>query len=403
MDDDKKDNAVPPPAGPRKRTPPTIELTASDVSESAPAADESVARSSAPDDAAPQAPQADAPRAPFSPPSMIVSAVSGAVAALLLIGGAWVAGWPGSQIPTSAVTPQQADSAPDKAALEALGARGARMESNAAQPAAASSPAVDPAMIQRIDALEKSIASLRNDIVAVRGQSEKAVAAIGEIKSAPREAVPAASPDAAAIEERLGKIERATVALTAVAAAPAAPVPQPPPAEDPRLRRVAAATALDSSVRQGEPYAQALAAARAASDNPDVLKPLDPFAAAGVPSASALCRELLALLPKLAPKPEAAAVPSGMLERLQQSALRLVRVQRVDAAASGNSAILSRATSAAQRNDVDEARGELKQLSAADRAPVQGWIDKADARDAALAAARQFASETIAALSKPAR
>lgn len=403
MDDDKKDGAVPPPNGPRKRTPPTIDLTASEVSESAPASDDAASAASAPGDAAPQA---GAPRAAFVP-SMIVSALTGAVAALLIIGGAWLAGWPGSQIPTSAMTPQQAGSTPDKAALEALGARVARMESNmessAAKPAAASSPAVDPAMTQRIDALEKSIASLRDDVAAARGQSEKAIAAIGEIKSAPPEAATASSPDAAAIEERLGKIERATVALTAVAAAPAAPVPQAPPAEDPRLRRVAAATALDVSVRQGEPYAPALAAARSASDNPDALKPLDPFAAAGVPSASALCRELLTLLPKLAPKPEAAAAPSGMLERLQQSALRLVRVQRIDAAASGNSAILARATSAAQRNDVEEARGELKQLAVADRAPVQGWIDKADARDAALAASRQFASETMTALSKPAR
>lgn len=401
MDDDKTDGAVPPPNGPRKRTPPTIDLTASEVSESAPASGDAAA--SAPVDAAPQA---GAPRAAFVP-SMIVSALTGAVAALLIIGGAWLAGWPGSQIPTSAMTPQQAGSAPDKVALEALGASVARMESNmessAAKTAAASPPAVDPAMTQRIDALEKSIASLRDDVAAARGQSEKAVAAIGEIKSAPPEAVPASSPDAAAIEERLGKIERATVALTAVAAAPAAPVPQAPPAEDPRLRRVAAATALDVSVRQGEPYASALAAARSASDNPDALKPLDLFAAAGVPSASALCRELLTLLPKLAPKPEAAAAPSGMLERLQQSALRLVRVQRVDAAASGNSAILARATSAAQRNDVDEAGSELKQLAVADRAAVQGWIDKADARDAALAASRQFASETMTALSKPAR
>ncbi|MES2752489.1 MAG: hypothetical protein V4661_14060 [Pseudomonadota bacterium] len=396
MDDDKTDGAVTPPNGPRKRPPPTIDLTASDVSESAPASDDAA---SAPRDAGPQA---DAPRAAFVP-SMIVSAAAGAVAALLIIGGAWLAGWPGSQIPTSAMPPQQAGSAPDKAALEALGARVARMESNAAKPAAASSPAVDPAMTRRIDALEKSIASLRDDVAAARGQSEKAVAAIGEIKSAPPEAVPASSPDAAGIEERLGKIERATVALTAVATTPAAPVPQAPPAEDPRLRRVAAATALDVSVRQGEPYASALAAARSASDNPDALKPLDLFAAAGVPSASALCRELLTLLPKLATKPEAAAAPSGMLERLQQSALRLVRVQRVDAAASSNSAILARATSAAQRNDVEEARSELKQLAVADRAAVQGWIDKADARDAALAASRQFASETMTALSKPAR
>jgi hypothetical protein len=44
----------------------------------------------------------------------------------------------------------------------------------------------------------------------------------------------------------------------------------------------------------------------------------------------------------------------------------------------------------------------LNTLAPADRAAAQGWIDKADARDAALAASRKFAAEAMAALNKPA-
>jgi hypothetical protein len=42
-------------------------------------------------------------------------------------------------------------------------------------------------------------------------------------------------------------------------------------------------------------------------------------------------------------------------------------------------------------------------LPAADRAAAQSWIDKADARDAALAASRQFEADAMAALAKPAQ
>jgi hypothetical protein len=45
----------------------------------------------------------------------------------------------------------------------------------------------------------------------------------------------------------------------------------------------------------------------------------------------------------------------------------------------------------------------LKTLSPEDRAGAQDWLDKVDARDAALAASRQFAADAMAALAKPAQ
>ena len=54
------------------------------------------------------------------------------------------------------------------------------------------------------------------------------------------------------------------------------------------------------------------------------------------------------------------------------------------------------------RNDIATAKRELLALSPADRAAVQPWLDKGDARDAALASSRQFAADAMAALTKPA-
>jgi hypothetical protein len=114
-----------------------------------------------------------------------------------------------------------------------------------------------------------------------------------------------------------------------------------------------------------------------------------------------LSRELLALVPKLQPAShEAAASGAGVIERLQAGAAKLVKIERTDASGNDRGAVVARVTAAALRNDFAEARRELNTLSPADRAPAQAWLDKVDARDAALAASRQFADSTMAALAK---
>src|SRR5437763_38006 len=81
--------------------------------------------------------------------------------------------------------------------------------------------------------------------------SEKLAAAVSDLKSPPGEA--SAAPDLAAINERLGQLERAARAQQA------APE-NARPADDLPLRRVVAAALLDVSVRQGDPFAAALVA-----------------------------------------------------------------------------------------------------------------------------------------------
>jgi len=120
-----------------------------------------------------------------------------------------------------------------------------------------------------------------------------------------------------------------------------------------------------------------------------------------VPSAASLSRELLTLVPKLSPAQESGTSGSGIVDRLQAGAAKLVRIERTDGVGNDRGAVVARVTAAALRNDFAEARRELKTLAPADRAAAQGWLDKADARDTALAASRQFASEAMAALAKP--
>ena len=170
------------------------------------------------------------------------------------------------------------------------------------------------------------------------------------------------------------------------------------------LRRIVAAALLDILVRTGDPYPAAMAAAKALAPAPDALKPLEGFAASGVPSANSLSRELLTLVPKLSPPaPDNSTTGTGIVDRLQAGAAKLVRIERSDAVGNDRSAVVARVTAAALRNDFAEARRELKTLAPADRASAQAWLDKADARDAALAASRQFAADAMATLAKPAQ
>ena len=176
------------------------------------------------------------------------------------------------------------------------------------------------------------------------------------------------------------------------------------PADDTALRRLVVASMLDLAVRQNEPFKEALKAAKALASNPQALQPLENFAASGVPNAANLCRELLTLVPQLEPpRPGNATTGAGIVDRLQAGAAKLVRIERTDASGSDRGAIVARVTAAAVRNDLSETRRELNSLTPADRTPAQAWLDKAAERDAALAAARHFTNDAMAALAKPAQ
>ncbi|MHC4050914.1 COG4223 family protein [Bradyrhizobium sp. 25ACV] len=403
MADDKPEDAgLAPESGRAKRTPPTIDLEATEVStqpqepavepEAPPApeyAEPEQAKSdqvdAEPERTEPQAAVAPAPAsAPMSP--WVIAPFSGAVAAAVVIAVGWMLGWPAVQAPPAA--PQVTS-----ATVDALSGRVAAVEAKAGKPAA------DPAMAARIDALEKSASSLRSDVANLRAQSDKTASTLNDAKSAAQ----TAAPDLAALSDRIAQLERASKTERAELAQQGEKIADAKKVDDKPLRHVVAAALLDVAVRHGDAYESQLAAARAMAAKPDMLKPLDTFAASGIPTPVALSRELLNIVPKLSPPAETQTSGTGIVERLQAGASKLVRIERTDGVGNDRGAIVARVTAAALRNDFLEARRELKTLAEADRAPAQAWLDKADARDAALAASRKFADDAMADLVKPAQ
>jgi hypothetical protein len=405
VDDRPEDTGSLPDSGRPKREPPTIDLEATEVSsetKSAAEASPAEASSEAASEPSPEPPHEPRPEAPSvspvdAPPPRpvspwIVAPVSGAVAAALVIGVGSMLGWP-------TIQPAYAPPAPQlSSAVDALTARVAGLEPKVGK------PVPDPASAARTEALEKTVAALRAELAATRAQSEKLASAVNDVNSAPR-GDGAASPDLSGIDQRIAKIESLMRTQSAEIAQQGSKLADAKPADDMPLRRLVSAALLDVQVRIGEPFPATLAAAKALAPNPDVLKPLDQFAEKGVPSAGRLSSELLALVPKLSPaaQPSTATTGTGIVERLQAGAAKLVKIERTDTAGTDRGAVVARITAAALRNDFSEARRELKTLEPDDRAAAQSWLERADARDAALAASRQFASDAMAALGKPAQ
>ena len=391
---------LPDPDRPR-RAPPTIDLEATEVSTEAPKAsgeaqhEPEPASEPTPEEApAEQVSEAEPPARPTSRPisPWVIAPFSGAVAAALVIGVGWLLGWPAVQ-PAGPLL--------NASAIDDLTTRVASLELKVSKP-----PATDPAAAARMDALEKTLSALRGELTTTRAQGEKLAAAVNEAKVAPRDGAPA--PDLSGINARLAKIESAVQAQNAEIAKQGSKIADArtadaKPADDVPLRRLVAAALLDVLVRVGDPFSAALDAAKPLAPNPDALNPLDQFAAKGVPSAAKLSSELLTLVPKLSPAAQQENVTSGtgIVERLQAGAAKLVRIERTDTSGSDRGAVVARITAAALRNDLAEARRQLNTLPPADRAAAQAWLDKADARDAALAASRQFAADAMTALAKP--
>src|SRR5262249_60222754 len=115
-------------------------------------------------------------------------------------------------------------------------------------------------------------------------------------------------------------------------------------------------------------------------------------------------RELAGLMPSLrarAARAEAPPPKAGVIERLQASAERLVRIRPIDEPRGDDvAAVLARIDASAGRAHLAAGPADLAKLPPAVRAPAEPWIKKAQARHAALDTAQHLARDTAAALGK---
>jgi hypothetical protein len=255
--------------------------------------------------------------------------------------------------------------------------------------------ATDTAMkmtAENITALNKRLDELAGNVRDARSRADSAVAAAEAAqKTAGAAPQQPASGDTEALSNRIAALEQSTRSSERELAA-----------ADKVSRRAVVASALRDTVERGNPFPAELAAAKTFATDAAALAPLETFASTGVPSVPALARELSS---RAQPMIKATGEPvrqGGMMEKLQAGAERLVRIRPVgDVPGDDPAAIVARIEAKAARNDINGALADLSKLPASVRTPAEGWMKRAASREAALAASRQFAQESLAALGKP--
>lgn len=271
-------------------------------------------------------------------------------------------------------------------------------------------PAGEAGIAERLAAADSAVKSLgvalttlnrRSDDIAAnasqtRERADAAAKAVTDLQASVQDAAKISSAGIApaefeALQTRIAALEQSAKAARAdIAKASAA---------DSATRLALSAAGLRDAAFSGAPFAAELGQAKSLGAGDDVLAPLAPFAATGVPTAQALAHELHALLPAMLKISGAQAPQGGFLERLQANAGKLVRIRPLDAPPGDDaSAVLARLEIDVAKADIAGSLADLGKLADATRAPAQGWIEKAKARQAALTAARQFAADTAHAL-----
>jgi hypothetical protein len=405
-----------PDSTPRRR-PPTIDLTATEVDAGERAAAQEPSQEPAKEPAAVNASsdgssgQQTSGPAPSRSRSSIKSAVAGivggaagAIAVIAIGAGLWFGGY----VPPGLLPASPSAQPPNGAAIADISARLNKIEGAIATQKPLPPPQPDPALASRLAAAEAATKSLSDSLAALTHRVDDATTAaqnaLAQAKSASTAADAAKSAaqagvarsDLDALAARIAPLESAVKTLADDIKH------ETTTADDRPARLTVAAEALRGAVERGAPYQAELAAAKSLGADQSATAPLEAFAAAGVPSASALAHELASLAPALQQAAEPAASNSSFLGRLESNAQHLVRITPVDAPPGDDpSSVATRISVDAAHADIAAALADIAKLPDAAKSLAAAWVEKAQARDAAVAASRKLAADALAALSKP--
>ena len=376
-----------PDSTPRRR-PPTIDLTATAIETEKPAqaGGNTGATGDQTDAAAGSRPRGRRNFAGLLWPHAIGAAAGGIVVAAILI-GLWLLGvMPSRQATPAAASNSTADISAQLAKIQA------QLQAMPAEQALAARLATVEAQTKTVSDSLAAINRRLDDIaVAAQGARERADAASAAAKSATENS--AQRSDLDALASRIAALESAIKSLSAATAQ------RPASANDRAARAAVAAEALRAVVERGAPYRAELAAVKSFGADQSAVASLEPFAASGVPSAAVLTQELAQLTPSLTKASVTESSDPSFLGRLESNAKSLVRVTPVGVPAGDDPAsVIARLNSDAARADIAAALADIGRLPDAAKALAEPWVQKARAREAAIAASRTVAADALAGL-----
>jgi hypothetical protein len=381
------------------RRPPTIDLTATEVGPEKSAESEAQAKDEAPSSAS--AETTSGPR--WHIMTALAGGAAGAIAIAAIIVALQATGhWPvrEGEAPVAA----SPAAAPNDAAIADLTAQINKIQSTL------TTQKPDSALVSRLAAVEATTTSLGDSLNTLTSRVDQATTAAqgaqAQAKSAADVAGAAktsaqggiARSDIDALISRIAALESTVKSLSDSVSHQAAGGG----ADDGAARLVAVAEGLRTAVERGTPFQTELAAAKSLGADQTTLTPLEPFAASGVPSATALARELASLAPALFEAVEPKQTQSTFLDRIEVNAQRLVRSTPLDAPAGDDPrSVAMRISFEASHGDIDAALADIAKLPDAAKTIAAPWVQKAQARNAAIAASLKLTANALAALSKP--
>jgi hypothetical protein len=408
------------PGGRRRRPPSTIELEATEVAGEPGATGDSAPSQPEPDPAAEPEPPQSGPigeeasrRQKHGAWRLIGAGIGGAAIAVLVLGGLWTFGilpyravdpgdeWTGLSAKVAGLERQvrelaaRTQAAPDQKRTEEIDARLTRLEAAAAAPRAVGSD-LAPALAEKLADLDRRT---EQALTAARDAKVRADAAASQAQKADAQtaANPAERSELDVLAARLTNLEQQVKAVEQRFGKVAA-------GADRTVRLGLVAMELRTAVERGIPYTAELQAAKQLVENPSSFAALEASAATGVPSPAALAQNLSKLAPAMLKAASAPRREAGVMERLQASAERLVRIRPVEEASGDEpSTMVARAELEATRGDIAGALADLERLPEPVRAPAAGWIAAAKGRLAALDSAKTLAASALDALARPAQ
>ena len=377
----------------KKGVPPTIDLTVTEM----PAGAAGPQQSEPPPTASEPPPAAQEPRsipAQKAPPatsgslSRYIAGAAGAVTMTVILFGLWLTDLLPVRYEATPGSTQQL--AADSKAIDAFSQRVSKIEESISKMQASG---------ERLTAAENTLKSQSDAAVANaaqgRARADEAMTAVNDLRAS-IDATKSSSGGISAtdfdtLQQRIAVLEQSAKAAREEIAKTSS--------RDSAARQALSAAALRDAVVSGAPFAAELAQAKSLGAIDKEISVLEPFAANGIPTPAALAQELHNLLPAMVNLAGAQAPQGGFLERLQANAGKLVRIRPVDAPPSDDPlAVLSRIENDVAKSDVAAALADLGKLPNPIRAPAQGWISKAQAREGALKAARQYAAAAARAI-----
>ena len=393
-----------------RRRPPTIELKATEVAAEKPAAEKAAAEPGS--DAAAAAPRAEAsagqPSGGANERLLLTTALAGiaggAISAAVIGAGLWFAGY----IPDRA--PQAASN--DGAAVADISARLKKLESAGQSQPAAAQRQPDPALASRLAGAEAATKLLSDQLAVLNRHLDETAAAAQDALTQAKSAAGAAADAAKGVAQNAtqsgtahGDLDALTARMTALESAIKKltdETRQTASADDRALRLALASATLRAAVERGAPFGAELAAAKSLGADPAAVAALEPFAANGVPSAASVAHELTALLPALQQAVEPASSNATFLERMERNAQRLVRITPAEAPAGDDPVtVVTRIGVDAARADLAAALADIAKLPEAAKPLAAAFVQKAQARNAALAASTKLAADALKSLGKP--